>query len=553
MRRLSASARVLGGLTLVLTLCAGTAVAEPVSRQAPGALAAPKRDLKAPLSYLALGDSFSSGEGTFTWPGLFKKCTQYKEVAYADRALKLLAAKGGNGRASTLDFRACTGADAVGTDPEDLPAQLERVGDKKYDLITLTIGGNDAKFTRTLLDCYQLITVPSAEGLGRCKITNEKLNEQVDAIRSRLDTAYDQVAEHLKPGGKVIVLGYPLVLEDPSKWAAWSLRCMALHPDDVRRFRTHFGIRMNGLVKEVSQEHGFDFLDAQQTARFAGHNRCAGGDEWINGATYTRIQGTLHPNAKGYAKLAEALVTRIDKLFNSTPRRRHGVVDLVGRWERRSDLPTDVASLTVQKNGSARYFQEGDPYEYRGQVSKGSDGELSISLTGEDVYTGKPEPGKKVTMKPRLGAKGISFTTRSGGTTHKFWLGCHERAVGGWYRPLLPSRKGCEVNHMPAKAAYWPNDQAKDVDFGPSIRMEKRDHRALKSTNSREWQRQQREKLNKCQFAEAIRMDIDDINQRYPGKYKKAIKDMVNSMRHNSQLQEWLTKRNCKINYKVLP
>lgn len=151
MRRLPASARVLGAQSLVLTMC-GTPRPRPSHgrRKHPPRSRHPRGTSKPPSRWLALGDSFSSGEGTFTWPGLLKDRTQHKERSYPPRALKIFAANGQNGRKSTLDFRACTGADAVGTGSEDLPAQLARVGDEKYGLVTLTIGGNDAKFTESV-------------------------------------------------------------------------------------------------------------------------------------------------------------------------------------------------------------------------------------------------------------------------------------------------------------------------------------------------------------------------------------------------------------------
>lgn len=39
------------------------------------------------------------------------------------------------------------------------------------------------------------------DGFMRCSKTSKELHKQVDAVRSGLDTAYDQVSEHLKPGG----------------------------------------------------------------------------------------------------------------------------------------------------------------------------------------------------------------------------------------------------------------------------------------------------------------------------------------------------------------
>lgn len=98
----------------------------------------------------------------------------------------------------------------------------------------------------------------------------------------------------------------------------------------MKRVRLQVGSRLNNLVKEVSEEHGFHFLDAQKDAGFAGHNRCSTKRNWINAARFPRGQGSLHSNNVGYARLAKALAVRIKTLSNSTPRKRNGLVDLVG-------------------------------------------------------------------------------------------------------------------------------------------------------------------------------------------------------------------------------
>jgi RHS repeat-associated protein len=152
--------------------------------------------------------------------------------------------------------------------------------------------------------------------------------------------------------------------------------------------------------------------------------------------------------------------------------------------------------------------------------------------------------------------------------------GCTQ--IGGWYGGLLPSNKMAngqkypqkmEVNHIPAKSAYKdviepgfyianrPHKKQK-VNNGPAIRMEQADHEQLYSTGyslqSQAWQQYQRELINQGRITEAMRMDIDDIKRRFPGKYDQHIEDMVASLKDNKPLQEMLKNRGWTIDENAL-
>ncbi|GGW55896.1 hypothetical protein GCM10010503_36260 [Streptomyces lucensis JCM 4490] len=152
--------------------------------------------------------------------------------------------------------------------------------------------------------------------------------------------------------------------------------------------------------------------------------------------------------------------------------------------------------------------------------------------------------------------------------------GCTQEA--GWYGGLLPANRmangqqypqNMEVNHIPAKSAYKdviepgfyfankPHKKQK-VNNGPAIRMERDDHEKLYSTGysleSQAWQQYQRELINQGRITDAMRMDIDDIKRRFPGKYDQHIEEMVNSLKHNKPLQAMLTKRGWTIDENAL-
>ena len=101
------------------------------------ALAAPAQ--AAPLSYVALGDSYSSGVGTRAYIADGTSC-QRSVYAYPS----LLAAADGD----SLTFRACSGATTTDVARTQLSALSRKTG-----LVTITVGGNDAGFVSVLTTC----------------------------------------------------------------------------------------------------------------------------------------------------------------------------------------------------------------------------------------------------------------------------------------------------------------------------------------------------------------------------------------------------------------
>ncbi|MFF2779167.1 RHS repeat-associated core domain-containing protein [Streptomyces sp. NPDC058052] len=143
--------------------------------------------------------------------------------------------------------------------------------------------------------------------------------------------------------------------------------------------------------------------------------------------------------------------------------------------------------------------------------------------------------------------------------------GCTENA--GWYGGLLPANErangsrfptAMEVNHIPPKAAWKqviepgfyiankPHKKQK-VNNGPAIRMERADHKKLNSTDNdlvaQAWHQWQRELIGQGRLTEAMRMDIDDIKHKFPGKYDDHIREMVESLKDNKNFQDMLKKR----------
>jgi Tol biopolymer transport system component len=209
--------------------------------------------------YIALGDSFSSGEGA---SGYYPN-TDIRDVNMCHRGLAAYSFFVASHTHLARDFAACSGAviedihqfsqafvgpkpPAVSnatTPPNHTPAgypeipmldHVSRIGATR--LVTLTIGGNNLGFPSVLTDCIRAVTHISAYGCkkrddagvqeaigwlttGRSPgcynlpglDPNTKTPEQI-CSNSRvpsLHETYEEIARRLAPGGKVVVASYP--------------------------------------------------------------------------------------------------------------------------------------------------------------------------------------------------------------------------------------------------------------------------------------------------------------------------------------------------------
>ena len=171
-----------------------------------------------PLRYVALGDSYSSGEGAFHYPystdqlclsPKIKKPTFFNchrsASAYSKVSIELpdlIADR----------FIACSGAEIVNVvRSEDggkgfkceAPQLDDPLIDESTDLVTITIGGNDAGFATVLKDCG--IDTPNYDCRQGLAFLKERINQE---IVLRLIALFRSIQDEA-PNAKVIVLGYP--------------------------------------------------------------------------------------------------------------------------------------------------------------------------------------------------------------------------------------------------------------------------------------------------------------------------------------------------------
>ncbi len=233
-----------------------------------GGLALPAQ--AAAPSYVALGDSYSSGLGTRTYIADGTSC-QRSTRAYP----ALLAAA----RGYTLDFRACSGA----TVPDVTRTQLSALT-ASTDLVTISVGGNDAGFADVLTEC----ALP-----GWMSSCNRAVDGAQDIIRgqlpSRLDALYAEIRGRA-PSAEIEVVGYPRLFmgEDCNAFTWFS-------SSEMNRLNATADLANSTLAAAASRA-GFGFVNP--TSRFTGHAVCDD-REWVNGLSFP-VQESFHPNTAGH-------------------------------------------------------------------------------------------------------------------------------------------------------------------------------------------------------------------------------------------------------------
>jgi peptidoglycan hydrolase-like protein with peptidoglycan-binding domain len=174
---------------------------------APGPPPAPAPSTQAlPLSYAALGDSYSAGEGLADSSGQYQpgsgSCHR-SDQAYSQYVTP---------RPDV--FRACSGQKIAGLEGE--MANNSRIN-SGTGLVTLTIGGNDLYWSNTVTSCLkfedEVFHVVLYETRAACLQSLDDAAGRAGSLEGQLFTAYAQLLK-AAPNAQVRVLTYPPMFPD---------------------------------------------------------------------------------------------------------------------------------------------------------------------------------------------------------------------------------------------------------------------------------------------------------------------------------------------------
>lgn len=234
-----------------------------------GAGVADADESAAAVDYVALGDSYSSGVGAGSYDGAAGDCKR------STRAYPALWAAA-NGPAS-FSFTACSGARTA-----DVTAGQLGPLNSSTDLVSISIGGNDAGFADVMTTC---VLQSEATCLSRIATARSFVDS---TLPGRLDSVYSAISAKA-PVARVVVLGYP-------RFYKLGGSCLAGLSEKERAAINGAADYLNAATAKRAADHGFTFGDV--TSTFAGHEICSGG-AWLHSVNWLNIGESYHPTAAG--------------------------------------------------------------------------------------------------------------------------------------------------------------------------------------------------------------------------------------------------------------
>ncbi|UJA06261.1 SGNH/GDSL hydrolase family protein [Streptomyces collinus] len=251
------------------------------------------------LTYVSLGDSYTSGPAI---PGQVDAGCARSDHNYPS----LLAARRG---VTAFKDVSCAGATteemwkAQGTNAP----QLDALG-RNTDLVTVQIGGNDVGFGPIISTCARLgVQDPAgnpcersyrAAGYDRLALTVLQTAPKIDRVLR---------AVHARaPHARVLLVGYPDLLPDDGSGCFPSV---PFAEGDFPYLRDTEK-RLNLMLRLVASWNRAEYVDTYGPT--VGHDMCkAPADRWIEPLQPASPAAPAHPNAKGEAAMAEAVLDRL--------------------------------------------------------------------------------------------------------------------------------------------------------------------------------------------------------------------------------------------------
>lgn len=281
-------------------------------------------------TYVALGDSYSSGEGApnpnylpgtddHTIPNLCHRSTA---------AYPWLTHKATSNTYPTFVFRACSGAtiqDFSNSNQEGNkgePAQQSWLNSYTR-LVTLSIGGNNVGFADVLSYCA--VRIP----FNHRTTCEAKFSQQVDAAIARISATgspknpytlpylYKTIKSDA-PNAKILVLGYPRLFPiNPPITCATGIPGSTFRQSDMVWLNNE-GAKLDNVIKKAAVQAGLTFVDTYNA--FNGHELCTKApyvnrailDATSPGTGFMKlVNWSFHPKVAGQ----QALAAYVDAYF----------------------------------------------------------------------------------------------------------------------------------------------------------------------------------------------------------------------------------------------
>jgi len=273
------------------------------------------------ISYLALGDSFSSGEGS----GAYLRGTVESGVNTCHTSTKSYPYQIANFlgfNSSQMKTVACSGAISknvlIKEQYPTLPAnnilgewlpgyktQIDRVVNATPSIVTMNMGGNDVDFKGMIATCVKSVST--------CFSTREDRLEKVNNINNQFSKwvgMYKKIKENSAPGAKVYIVGYPKIAYSS---AGYACGFNVMLDQSELEFSDKITTYLNYVISQAAASAGVVYVNVENS--LSGSKLCETNSESVavNGLTqgndtYLIIDnGSYHPNALGQKKMYDAI------------------------------------------------------------------------------------------------------------------------------------------------------------------------------------------------------------------------------------------------------
>jgi hypothetical protein len=298
------------------------------------------------LDYLALGDSYISGQGEF----------QYKDGTNTDLNTCHLSPLAypftlGTDLYNQYNSIACSGAktkDITGAGIQNYNsnpdgAQSHGKSDSKYDeeirtnfepgyriqlefiqryqprAVTLSIGGNNVGFADIVKKC--VVESAIAKDCYNTYDARMALAKLIQNNFTNLQQTYQAILK-ADPGVQLYIIGYPQVAAQPNTINSCGLN-VRLTPNDIS-FAQSLITYLNWTIQQAAESAGARYVDVENA--LDGHRLCEAKASSIamNGLTAGNDNGIIgsesyHPNVLGHQLLAQAILNQTNNLKQSMP------------------------------------------------------------------------------------------------------------------------------------------------------------------------------------------------------------------------------------------
>lgn len=273
---------------LATSLLCGTALAAPTATAAEGDR----------LQYVALGDSFAAAPLVRPADTSDPKCVR----SLADYPHVAAGALG-----ATLTDVSCSGAtsdDFTGSQYPGAAPQYDALS-AETDLVSVTIGANDAALSKLTVGCLNVLPKPLGKSCAAANTESgtDRYGTAIDAWAPKFDVVLDTIRQRA-PNAKVFVVGYGEYFRAGG--------CFPVQPywgQDADYIQAKID-QLGTELRTTAARHGATFVDTK--ALDTGHDSCAApADRYIEGAVSTRDAFPLHPNATGSRAYGRALAEAV--------------------------------------------------------------------------------------------------------------------------------------------------------------------------------------------------------------------------------------------------